>query len=209
MTIETWLIFTAAYLVTTMSPGPNVLLVVRNSLRHGRESAIITIAGNLLCQLFIVIWVSMGIGAIIEKSPPIFMAMKIAGASYLIFMGIKELRSGKSKDLRINEIVRDGKVSELSIFCDAFLVSASNPKTILFLSAFLPQFLNNSKALAPQFTIMFVTISFIVTVIHLLYAFSVYRFRQGFSQSRIGKYLSTVTGSLFITIGCGVLLSEK
>lgn len=150
MVADVWLVFAAAYLVTTLSPGPNVLLVVKNSLKYGWQSAFITIAGNLICQLVIVVMVAFGIGAVIEQSPPVFMALKVAGAAYLIVLGIRQIRScqRESKDLGISDGAKtENKTSIHAILREAFLVSASNPKTIVFLSAFLPQFLNQGEPL--------------------------------------------------------------
>lgn len=212
MDFEIWLVFAIAYLVTTLSPGPNVLLVMKNSLKHGWQSAFLTIVGNLLCQLMIVIMVAFGIGTIIEQSPPVFMVLKVVGAGYLIFTGVKQIRAIKTNPhhLKAKEGSTPGEHgSDFVILRDAFFVSASNPKTIIFLSAFLPQFLSPDKPLTLQFTVMFLTISIIVTAVHSFYAFSVSRLKTRFTNSGFRKPLSAVSGTLFISLGFGVLFSDR
>jgi threonine/homoserine/homoserine lactone efflux protein len=75
MSLHTWFLFATAYLVTTISPGPNVLLVIRNTVRYGSRGTASTIAGNLLAQLMVVILVALGVGAVLAAMPPLFVGM--------------------------------------------------------------------------------------------------------------------------------------
>ncbi len=79
MNFEMWLVFSLAYLVTTLSPGPNVLLVLKNSIQLGWRSAFITVLGNLSCQFLIVCLVAVGVGKLIQELPFWFEAMKLIG----------------------------------------------------------------------------------------------------------------------------------
>ncbi|WP_312270463.1 LysE family translocator [Pseudomonas sp.] len=91
MTLHVWFVFCVAYLVTTLSPGPNVLLVIRNTLRYGARGTLATLAGNLTAQLFVIILVALGIGALVAAMPMAFLAMKLIGAAYLIYLGFVQL----------------------------------------------------------------------------------------------------------------------
>ena len=144
MTFHLWTLFFLAYLVTTLSPGPNVLLVLKNSIQFGWKSAFITIFGNLTCQFLIVCLVALGVGALLQTLPVWFLVMKILGGTYLIYLGIKALRSKKKStfDAIDNTVVTKSTKTGLALFGEAFLVSASNPKTLIFLSAFLPPIFN-------------------------------------------------------------------
>lgn len=104
MTFHLWTLFFLAYLVTTLSPGPNVLLVLKNSIQFGWKSAFITIFGNLTCQFLIVCLVALGVGALLQTLPVWFVVMKILGGSYLIYLGIKALRSKKNQPLMLSVI---------------------------------------------------------------------------------------------------------
>lgn len=210
MNIETWALFSIAYFVTTLSPGPNVMLVLKNSVQHGWKSALVTIVGNLSCQLVIISLVAVGIGELLVRFPAWFVAMKVIGGGYLIYLGVKSLCSTRLSLLPQKkghkEVVPK---STMSLFVEAFFVSASNPKTMIFLSAFLPQFLDVGKDYAGQFSIMYLSICVIVTCVHLSYSYGIAYLGRCFSLSHFEEKLSKVTGGLFISMGSGVLLSSR
>ncbi|MDN3617348.1 LysE family translocator [Vibrio gallaecicus] len=193
-----------------MSPGPNVILVLKNSVQYGWKSALITIFGNLCCQLVIIALVAFGIGELLVRLPAWFVVMKLFGGAYLIYLGVKSLCSVRSFTLPSGEYDK-GAVpkSTTGLFVEAFVVSASNPKTMIFLSAFLPQFLDVAKPYVGQFSIMYITICAIVTIVHLLYSYGISYLSRCFSISNFERKLSKVTAGLFISMGSGVLLSSR
>ncbi|OIQ52393.1 Homoserine/homoserine lactone efflux protein [Pseudodesulfovibrio hydrargyri] len=212
MNMEMWAMFFLAYLVTTLSPGPNVLLVLKNSIRHGWRSAFITVLGNLTCQFLIVCLVAVGVGHLLAELPFWFVVMKTVGGAYLIFLGVKNLRAarkGKSAALAEAEAAPAAGRGRRSLFLEAFLVSASNPKTLIFLSAFLPQFLDTAHPVSEQFTVMFVTICGIVTSVHLGYSYLIASLGHRFSFKDFGRRIDKLTGGLFIAMGGGILLSDR
>ncbi|SBS28021.1 Homoserine/homoserine lactone efflux protein [Marinomonas spartinae] len=209
MAFHIWTVFFLAYLVTTLSPGPNVLLVLKNSIQFGWKSAFITILGNLSCQFLIVCLVALGVGALLQTVPTWFLVMKIMGGTYLIYLGIKALRSNKKSAFDAVDTNVTQKKAGGALFVEAFLVSASNPKTLIFLSAFLPQFLTLDSPAYQQFSVMFVTICAIVTCVHIGYAFGIARLGKRFSLKNMEAKISKVTGGLFITMGGGILLSNR
>ncbi len=210
MNFDTWFVFAMVYLVTTISPGPNVLLVIKNSLRNGKYGALSTIFGNLTCQLFIVILVALGIGSIIAKTPQLFFCLKLCGGTYLIYLGIKNIlskdTSNRTADL---ESCEEGAISYLDVYKEGFLVSLSNPKTIIFLSAFMPQFLSTESPVHWQFALMFITIAIIVTFVHLIYAHLSLLFKARLPNMKMRNIFSKITGSVFIAMGGGVLFSSQ
>ncbi|WP_338667889.1 LysE family translocator [Pseudodesulfovibrio methanolicus] len=96
-----------------------------------------------------------------------------------------------------------------SLFLEAFLVSASNPKALIFLSAFLPQFLDTAHPVPEQFTVMFVTICAIVATVHLGYSYLIASPGHRFSFKDLGRRIDRLTGGLFITMGGDILLSDR
>ncbi|MFM2481716.1 LysE family translocator [Celerinatantimonas sp. YJH-8] len=209
MSIEVWLMFAAAYLVVTLSPGPNVILVLKNSVLQGWKSAFITILGNLSCQLVIVCLVAIGVGGLLSQLPQWFLGMKIIGGCYLIYLGIKSLCQRTQHKLSTEPDETMTVRSARSLFIQAFFVSASNPKTLIFLSAFLPQFLDIQHSYIEQFSVMYLTIGLIVSIVHLSYAWLIgqlgHKLHRGFFERRLAK----MTGGLFITMGTTVLLSSR
>ena len=208
MSLELWFMFCAAYLLTTLAPGPNVLLVIKNSLQYGWKSALVTILGNLSCQLIVVGLVAVGVGELISRLPAWFMVMKLLGGGYLIYLGVKSLLSG-AKRTPTQISVSDAPVRPRPLFIQAFMVSASNPKTLIFLSAFLPQFLDITHPHLEQFSVMYLSICAIVTSVHLGYALMVCRLGQSALFSGLEAKMAKITGGLFITMGGGVLLSSR
>ncbi|MCE0492689.1 LysE family translocator [Vibrio salinus] len=212
MSFEIWIMFATAYLIVTLSPGPNVILVIKNSIQQGWKSALITILGNLLCQLIIVCLVAVGIGHLLAQLPEWFFAMKCIGGLYLIYLGFKNLHSVRSANIDLPEAGNKHTHTQqppTSLFTQAFFVSASNPKTLIFLSAFLPQFLDITHSHLEQFSVMYLTICLIVTSVHLSYAFLSHRIGKTLKTQSIERKLTKITGGLFITMGGGILLSSR
>jgi len=210
LNFETWLLFFVAYLVVTLSPGPNVLLVIKNAVKYGYKVASITILLNLVCQLLIITSVAFGAGALLERSPMLFFALKLIGGAYLIYLGITGLLK-KEESSHIKEIneIPPIQFSYLKVCKEAFFVSASNPKTVIFLSAFLPQFISTDASIGWQFTIMFLTICLIVMSVHLVYSYIAKNINKKWSGLKAKPIFSKITNSAFIAFGCGVLLSSR
>jgi homoserine/homoserine lactone efflux protein len=211
MALHLWFGFALAYLVTTLSPGPNVLLVIRNSLRYGVAAAWATILGNLLSQLMVVVLVAGGVGAVIAALPRFFLIMKIVGAGYLILLGVRHLRATRRSatapagaDLPVMP-----SMSKAGVVRQAFLVSSSNPKTLIFLSAFMPQFVDTTRSLVIQFTIMYLTLSAIVVCVHFAYSVSASRLKHTLANSRVVRTIKYLGGSLFVLLGVRLLASTR
>lgn len=206
MTLHLWLTFGLAYLATTLSPGPNVLLVVRNALRYGPPAMAVTLLGNLSAQMLVTSGVALGVGAILIAIPTVFLILKIAGASYLIYLGVRQLFA------RIPAIQPESQVntayprlSNWKIGTESFLVSVSNPKTLIFLCAFLPQFLDRDRSVPGQFIVMYLTIAAIVIIVHSVYCYTAYRFSKRLGSARWVMALKRTTGAIFIGLGIRLL----
>jgi homoserine/homoserine lactone efflux protein len=210
LNLETWLLFFVAYLTITLSPGPNVLLVIKNAVKYDYKAAIVTILSNLFCQLMIVTLVAFGAGTILEKSPMLFVALKLIGGAYLICLGITGLlkKEGTSKKCDV-EVKNQMHFSSSKVFKEAFLVSVSNPKTVIFLSAFLPQFISTDVPVGWQFTMMFLTICIIVMSVHLIYSYIAKNINKKWSGLKAKPIFSKITNSAFIAFGFGVLSSSR
>lgn len=209
MTFHTWCLYALAYLATTISPGPNVLLVIRNTVRYGRRGTAATIAGNLLSQLLIVMLVALGVGAVLAAMPPVFIAMKIAGALYLIHLGIRQWRGGNAGTRSAATPFVTMAPDHRKVFREAFFVSVGNPKTLIFFCAFMPQFIAHDRALPVQFAMMYATGAGIVALVHMLYAWSTRRLHAGFAGSRWASISRRATGLLFLAFGLRLLTARQ
>lgn len=210
MNTETWLLFFVAYSIVTLSPGPNVLLVIKNAVKYGYREALLTILSNLFCQLLIIIAVAFGAGTLLEKSPMMFFVLKLLGGVYLIYLGIVGLaKKSTSSPQKARGVNSSTHFSYHKLCKEAFFVSSSNPKTVIFLSAFLPQFLSKNTSVGWQFTIMYLTICVIVASVHLMYSYIAKNISMKWSSLKGKNLISKITNSAYIAFGCGVLFSHR
>jgi threonine/homoserine/homoserine lactone efflux protein len=138
MSFEIWIAFVAASTVLLVIPGPTILLVVSYGLGQGWRAALPSAIGVALGDFTAMTLSMLGIGALLATSAIVFSILKFAGAAYLVWLGIKLWRAGGSLDAQPN---RDAS-STLKMMGHAWLVTALNPKSIIFFVAFLPQFLD-------------------------------------------------------------------
>lgn len=139
--------FSLIALALIIVPGPSVLFVISRALAHGRRAAVITAAGNEVGELVQVAGVAVGIGVVVQRSVVLFTTIKLAGAAYLVLLGVRAIRDRRS-------LVRllDGAAAPRSsgrIFREGFIVGISNPKTAVFLTAVLPQFVDRPAGHVP------------------------------------------------------------
>jgi threonine/homoserine/homoserine lactone efflux protein len=213
MDFTLWLVFALAYLGITFSPGPNVLIVLTHAAKYGYRHIFVTMAGNLSCQLIIIAAVGTGIGTLLTAESAAYHWMKIAGALYLIYLGARIVYDvfirGRLKAL--NTPMQIDQVRAVPAarkrYLEAFAVSASNPKTVIFLSAFLPQFVTPDRAILPQFVVMYVSIAAIVISVHAVYAFLLIKAKDRFSGSLSSKVFPGLTAAIYLFLGVSLGVS--
>ncbi|HET9967742.1 MAG TPA: LysE family translocator, partial [Streptosporangiaceae bacterium] len=132
------LAFAAVVTVVIAIPGPSVLFTISRALTVGRRAALLTVVGNEIGLCVQVAAVAFGVGAVIERSAQVLVAVKLAGAAYLVFLGGQAIRHRGSMAEAL--AARVPPVSPLRAIRDGFAVGAANPKTIVFLVAALPGF---------------------------------------------------------------------
>ncbi|ROO84940.1 threonine/homoserine/homoserine lactone efflux protein [Actinocorallia herbida] len=128
-------------------PGPSVLFVIGRALAHGRRAALTTVLGNTLGAYVLVVAVAFGVGSIVERSVVVFTTLKLAGAAYLVYLGVRAWRERRA----LHTLVADGGAARgtLRTFWEGFTVGVSNPKTIVFFAAVLPQFVDPARGGVP------------------------------------------------------------
>ncbi len=200
MPLDLWLAFVAASTVLLLIPGPTVLLVMSYALTQGRRVAVATAAGVALGD-FIAMTASLaGLGALILASATLFNVLKWIGAVYLIWLGVKLLRSSPAPHEGLGA---SGTLPARGVFGHAAAVTALNPKSIAFFIAFVPQFLRPDTALAPQFAILIATFVSLAAINALAYALLADRMRARIRRPGTLLWLNRAGGSALI--GMGVL----
>ena len=160
MSFQAWLAFAAATLVLLVIPGPTILLVVSYALGRGMRAALPMAAGVALGDFTAMTLSLVGLGAVLAASSTLFMALRWAGAAYLVWMGWKLWRAGGA--LRVE--AREDDASPWKMLAHAWLVTALNPKSIIFFVAFVPQFMDPQADWLTQMIVIeatFLTLAFL------------------------------------------------
>jgi threonine/homoserine/homoserine lactone efflux protein len=175
---ELVLAFVVSSTVLVFIPGPTVLLVVGYAMSQGRQSAPTTIAAVLLGDAVAMALALLGLGALLRSSESLFLAMKTAGALYLVYLGIRMWRAPSAFAEGSPGAV---EASRLRMAVDAFTVTVLNPHSGMFFVAFLPQFLEPARPLLPQMLLLggtFLVLALTSLVFYALLASEIRRFAR-------------------------------
>jgi len=148
---HTWLLYLAAAIGLSLSPGPNGLLALTHGAIHGSRKALFTITGGVSGFVLVIALSMFGIGALLQASVVWLTVLKWVGGAYLVWLGIQLWRA-PPLDIQPtgDAVARPGP----ALFNEGFLSAITNPKAILFFAAFLPQFIDPASGLLPQFAVM-------------------------------------------------------
>ncbi|MEP3052616.1 LysE family translocator [Ascidiaceihabitans sp.] len=197
MTFDLWLTFCAASMALLLIPGPTVLLVLSYALSKGRSVAVASAAGVALGDLIAMSASLAGLGALVLASATAFTVLKWVGAAYLIWLGIKLMRSAPSAGLGVPQ----AEVTAKSVFGHTAAVTALNPKSIAFFIAFVPQFVTPEAPLLPQFAILVATFVGLAAANALAYALLADKMRHMVGQPHIITWLTRAGGATLVAMG--------
>jgi len=197
MTLEIWLAFVAAVAVFFVIPGPTMILVVSESINHGKKSVLPLVSGVLLGD-FVAMSVSLlGLGAILATSATLFLALKWLGVCYLVYLGIKTWR--QSPNILTENKGNTGSTKKM--FGSAFIVTALNPKDIIFFVAFLPQFVNPASELLPQLLLLMGTFLLIDMLNIILYTVFARTMRSKITSVNTQRKINRIGGGALVGAG--------
>ncbi len=205
MTLSTYLLYVAAVALLIVTPGPTMLMCMTNSVNHGPRRAMTSVAGAVTAVLGVMLLSAMGLGALLAASETAFTAVKVVGAAYLIWLGIKTFRSRAVLDVKAPAQGPSGR----SFYLQGFLVGASNPKAVLFFAAFFPQFLNPAAPIAPQFAVLALTFMAFEFTVLTLCALGVARLTPLLHSATPVRWINRICGGLFTLLGGLLLLTRR
>ncbi|MCF1483518.1 MULTISPECIES: LysE family translocator [Rhizobium/Agrobacterium group] len=201
MTFQIWLAFVATAAVVLAIPGPTIVLVISYALGHGRSVAKATVAGVALGDFTAMTASMLGLGALLATSAMIFTLLKYIGAAYLIYLGVKLWRAPVMVSQEVSDENPPTAEQPLKIFLHTYVVTALNPKSILFFVAFLPQFLNTAEPLALQMVIFEATFLVLATLNAATYAIMASMARKSIRKPNVQRWVNRTGGSLMIGAG--------
>jgi homoserine/homoserine lactone efflux protein len=204
MSLSTYLFYLVAVTVLIVTPGPTMLMTFTNSVNHGPWRALSSLAGALAANFAIMMLSALGLGALLAASEAAFTTLKIVGAAYLIWLGVRTFASGGALQLG-----GDARPRGKSLFMQGVLVGASNPKSLLFFTAFFPQFIDASAPFLPQFLLLSLTFALGDFVILGAGAFGVGRVAPWLRRSHVTRTVNRVCGGLFALLGTLLLFARR
>ncbi|KWV46608.1 MULTISPECIES: LysE family translocator [Rhizobium] len=200
MSLEAWFAFAAASAIMLAIPGPTILLVVSYALGHGRKTALATVTGVALGDFTAMTASLFGLGAVLAASATLFTVLKWIGGAYLIWLGIKLWRAPvMSEPMADNDNLPEKK--SIRVFLHAYVVTALNPKSIVFFVAFVPQFLNPALPFFGQMLIMEATFLVLATINASTYALAANAARGLIRKASIQRAVNRTGGTLLIAAG--------
>jgi threonine/homoserine/homoserine lactone efflux protein len=204
MSLSTWWIFVTATFLISAAPGPNMLLIMNQSVRFGLRASIYSMAGCMTALMIMFTLSALGLGVVLQNAPAVFDALRWAGALYLAYLGYKVWTApvaGASTEVEINDSASGNKYkgySAFNLYKIGFFTAGSNPKALLFAAAFLPQFIQASLPQAPQLLILLATFSVLEILWYFIYALGGLSMAQQLRKPNILRWFNRVTGGAFI-----------
>ncbi|MCT9083867.1 LysE family translocator [Streptomyces fulvoviolaceus] len=201
------LAFAAMSFLLIVVPGPSVLFVIGRALAQGRRAALTTVVGNTVGAYVLIVAVAFGVGSIVERSVLVFTALKLAGAAYLVYLGVKAWRGRGSLHAAFSGDDSAAAHGGLRTFWEGFAVGVSNPKTIVFFAAVLPQFVDRAQGqVAAQMLLLGLVFNLIAVASDAAWGLVASGARHWFARSP--RRLSLVGGVGGLTmIGLGVTVA--
>lgn len=207
MNLNTWSIFVTSTFLISAAPGPNMLLIMNQSVRFGLRPSMFSMAGCLAALLIMFTLSALGLGVVLQNAPTVFDALRWLGALYLAYLGyrvwttptVPSTERTQASDENGSRMAPAYPASSASsLIRTGFLTAGSNPKALLFAAAFLPQFIQTSQPQAPQLAILLATFSVIETLWYFIYALGGASMARQLQKPHILRWFNRVTGGAFI-----------
>ncbi len=200
--------FVAAWLIA-LSPGSGAVMAMSHGLSYGVRRSTATILGLQLGLAFIFLVAGVGVGALLVASATAFTVVKVLGAAYLVWLGLRQWRAP------LGALQEDGQVAAGPVpsvrrrIALGLFTNATNPKGIVFMAAVLPQFINPKLPLAPQLAILLATTLVVDFIVMHGYAFLASRLRSWLRTARARRGQNRVFGGVLMAMGASLLLVDR
>lgn len=204
MTLNVWLGFLLAVILLAVTPGPGAVLSMSCGMRYGYWIALRAILGLQTALLVHLLIIALGLGALLASSEAAFDVLKLAGALYLIWLGVQKWRYVSSLLDPVDKVAPSGMH-----YLQGILVNLTNPKAVLFTGALLPQFIDVANPLLPQYLIIAATMCLVDLLVMSVYALAAERIAMSLNGREGVQQMNRVLAALFVTVGAWLAISSR
>lgn len=209
MSLNFLLFYSMTVFIASIIPGPSMLLALSHGMQYGARKSVASAMGNVSITIVQALISIAGLGTVLMTSESIFLLIKWTGAAYLIYMGISILRSPGFIGSESRENVFSKSCSKRKMYLQAAIVTAGNPKAILFFAAVFPQFIDPESAYLLQSVILLGLGALIAFVCFMTYALCGQKILHWLSNARMAKAVKNLIGTGFIGAGIGLAASNR
>jgi homoserine/homoserine lactone efflux protein len=205
--VQELIVFAGVIALASVSPGPNVVLVINHSLTFGLRRIAPTILGNISLLFLVALAAALGVSALLMSLPGLYDGLRLVGAAYLAWLGAKALVNAWRMR---GTALADAPAPEVSAgrrYLQAFFVSATNLSSVFFLAALFPNFLHHDRPLLPQFVLLFTTLILVVGTVHTGYAVFAALVQSKLGIGRFKKAVQVASGAALLTFS-GLIASS-
>ncbi|KRE09734.1 lysine transporter LysE [Bosea sp. Root381] len=201
MSFTTFVAFVLISAAQVATPGPSTVFLLNNALAYGARRAIVALSGDLVAIVILASLSAAGVGALLAANTALFAVLRIAGAAYLLWLGIQYFRVSPAVSEQSTGAEGSSRSATAGLWLQSFWIGISNPKAVLFFAALFPQFI---PADGGPGSLVFLVIAFVTTKLIVLggYALAARQLRRVFARGGNMAVGRRLTGALFILFGC-------
>lgn len=209
MTLHFIFLYSVTVFIASIIPGPSMLLALTHGMQYGAKKTMASALGNVAVTLIQASISIAGLGTVLVASETVFYLIRMAGAAYLVYIGFSIFFSPKWIVTQHDTSKPEALIPLRKMFLQAALVTAGNPKAIVFFTAIFPQFIDPRSAYLFQSCILLGLGAVIAFGSFMIYAISGEKVVSLFSKASVGKYLKRIIGGTFIGAGVGLAVIDK
>ena len=208
MSFEFWSVYVISVFLASIIPGPSMILALSHGIKYGAKRTLYTALGNSAASFLQAVVSIAGLGALLVASNTAFMLVKLAGAAYLVWLGLMVLFSGEMS-LEDDNADAGRNVSNKKLFLQGFWVAAGNPKAIIFFSALFPQFISSGQASVQHFAMLLILLTAIAFGCMMIYACGGEKVKGIIKETAVCKCINKVLGATFVGLGVTLACSRR
>jgi homoserine/homoserine lactone efflux protein len=209
MSPKVFLLYFLTWSLVALTPGPAVICSVTQATRYGFRSSLIGISGIQAGNFLFFVCIALGIGALLATATTAFTVLRIIGALYLLYLGVRIIGSTIRRPTSKPIPSTPAPTTQRNLFLQGLLIQITNPKALLFVSALLPQFIDPHRSAPLQLAILVLTTIVVDLIVLSLYAYFAQRGVESLRNSRFSRWLERVFGGTLVFFGVRLLLSRE